>query len=271
MHILNEHRVTPAFRSASLRPGLIRMGHFLNVDHFHMSAPTFPPHPHAGFSAVTWMVPWSTGGFTNRDSRGDSSRIQPGSLHWTLAGSGMLHEEIPEAPGTDCEGLQIFVKLPEALETMQPAAYHLDPASVPMVTLPTGTIRVLVGSHAGQTSPIPSHASATMLHVEVAGTLELDIPDGVEAFALVLRGEGTVNGATAPTNAVMELPSPVQSLSLSGSDFRLLVAWSEPMAGRPIFDGPFCMFSRERLVAARQAYQSGAMGSLTPSPVEWRR
>lgn len=28
---------------------------FLSVDYFRMSAPTFPPHPHAGFSAVTYL------------------------------------------------------------------------------------------------------------------------------------------------------------------------------------------------------------------------
>ncbi|MFB2920991.1 MULTISPECIES: pirin family protein [Aerosakkonema] len=82
---------------------------FLNLVDFHMSQPTFKPHPHAGFSAVTYMFEDSEGAFINRDSLGDRSRIAPGDLHWTQAGSGMLHEEVPERAGVDCHGLQMFV------------------------------------------------------------------------------------------------------------------------------------------------------------------
>src|SRR5712691_5523015 len=42
----------------------------LNVDWFEMSGPTFPPHPHAGSSAVTYLFADSPNGFINRDSMG---------------------------------------------------------------------------------------------------------------------------------------------------------------------------------------------------------
>ena len=58
------NRVSSSFTAASLRPDAVAMGHVLNVDHFHMSQPSFPPHPHAGFSAITWMLPWSQGGLS---------------------------------------------------------------------------------------------------------------------------------------------------------------------------------------------------------------
>jgi redox-sensitive bicupin YhaK (pirin superfamily) len=255
---LPTHRMTSAFTSASLRPGALAMGHFLNVDHFHMAQPTFPPHPHAGFSAITWMVPWSSGGFVTRDSQGDRSRILPGALHWTLAGSGMLHEEIPEQAGVDCEGLQIFVKLPEAIETMPPA-----------VERPGGQLRVLVGSVEGFASPIPSHASTTMLHVDVDGDVEVDVPSGVEAFAVVLRGNGSIDRATAQGDVAVSLPA--GRVHLGGTGFSVLIAWSDTMAGTPTFAGPFCMFRPERLVAARSAFTAGQMGQLAPSDVRWVR
>jgi redox-sensitive bicupin YhaK (pirin superfamily) len=34
----------------------LRMNPFMNIDHFYMDQPFFPPHPHAGFSAVTVSV-----------------------------------------------------------------------------------------------------------------------------------------------------------------------------------------------------------------------
>ena len=83
---LEEQQMSPSFRSFGLRglPGF-PLDPFLNVDDFRMSQPTFPPHPHAGFSAVTLMLEDSRGAFVNRDSLGDRSRIAPGGVHWTMA------------------------------------------------------------------------------------------------------------------------------------------------------------------------------------------
>ena len=47
-------------------------------DHFFMSSATFPPHPHAGFNAITVLFPDSPGSFSNRDSHGVSLVIKPG-------------------------------------------------------------------------------------------------------------------------------------------------------------------------------------------------
>ena len=101
--VLPEHRMSAGFTARSLR-GLPGLDPFLNVDHFRMSEPTFPPHPHAGFSAVTLMFEDSPGSFTNRDSRGDRSVIGPGALHWTQAGSGMMHERSRSSAGSSATG-----------------------------------------------------------------------------------------------------------------------------------------------------------------------
>jgi hypothetical protein len=64
------------FSDYNLRAQLgVSLDPFLNLDDFHMSQPTFKPHPHAGFSAVTYMFEDSAGAFINRDSLGDRSPI----------------------------------------------------------------------------------------------------------------------------------------------------------------------------------------------------
>ena len=100
---------------------------FLQIDHFFMSKPIFSPHPHAGFSAVTYMFEDSEGSFVNRDtmSAQDSVLIKPGDLHWTQAGSGMVHEEKPTEPGV-CHGLQIFVNLTAENKFSKPQAFHRE-------------------------------------------------------------------------------------------------------------------------------------------------
>jgi len=243
------------------------MGHVLNVDHFHMSRPTFRPHPHAGFSAVTWMMPWSPGGFTNRDSRGDRSSIRPGDLHWTLAGAGTMHEEIPEHPGTDCEGLQIFVKLPEPDELIAPQAFHVDADAVPRITRGTTIVRVLVGELEGVTATTPAHGDTMLAHASVREPLTLHVPAQRDAFAMVLRGSGRVDGVEI--EAGMALPLTRGTVELAGDALEVLVGASRPMPSRPTFAGPFCMFDRSRLREAAERFQAGAMGRLAPSPVEW--
>jgi redox-sensitive bicupin YhaK (pirin superfamily) len=106
---------------------------FLAIDHFEMALPFFPPHPHAGFSAVTYLFPQSQNGFVNRDSRGEALQIHPGDLHWTAAGSGVVHEEVPITRGVVCHGLQIFVNLHSSKKWMAPQALHLAAAQVPVV------------------------------------------------------------------------------------------------------------------------------------------
>ena len=266
---LPAHAITDAFRTVSLRGGTLPMGHVLNIDHFHMAQPTFPPHPHAGFSAVTWMMPWSRGGFVNRDSHGDRSRIGPGTLHWTVAGAGIVHEEIPEVPGTDCEGLQIFVKLPAAMEATPAAAFHVDADAVPRVDRDGSTVRVLVGSLADAVSPVPVHAGTTMLHASVRGPVVVDVPDGVDAFAMTLRGSGRVAGASV--TAHVATPLAPGRVALDGPDLEVLLAWSEPLPARPVVQGPFCLFDPADLAAAVRRYREGAMGTLAPSLVTWHR
>lgn len=244
------------------------MGHVLNIDHFHMSMPTFPPHPHAGFSAVTWMLPWSPGGFVNRDSAGDRSAIRPADLHWTLAGAGMMHEEIPERPGVDCEGLQMFVKLPEPDELTAPRAVHVDADAVPRITRGATTVRVLVGELEGVTSTPPSHAGTMLAHASVRGPVTLAVPALHDAFAMVLRGSGRIDGVDVAAGVALPLTSP--GVELAGDALEVLVGASRAMPSRPTFAGPFCMFDRSRLREAAERFQAGGMGRLAPSPVEWR-
>lgn len=260
---LTPYAHSPAFSTVSLRPPAVALGHVLNVDHFRMSQPTFPPHPHAGFSAVTWMLPWSEGAFVNRDSLGDRSRIGPGTLHWTLAGRGMLHEEVPERPGVPSDGLQIFVKLPEGDELTAPRALHLGPDTLPTLRDADGAVIVLVGAVGATRSPVPAHADTTLAHVAVSGARRLDVPAGLDAFALVLRGEGRLNGQPARRHQAVALPA--GALTLDGDGFDVLVGWSTPLPARPTFQGPFCMFDRARLTDAVARYRSGAMGALSPS------
>src|SRR6185369_4691129 len=135
---LHRMNIGSGFRAYSLRGGerAEPIDPFLGVDHAWMSAATFPPHPHAGFSAVSYLFLDSETGVNNRDSLGNHNYIQPGGLHWTAAGRGVVHEEVPAEAGKTVHMLQVFINLARERQSAPPFALSLAPQDVPAVQLP---------------------------------------------------------------------------------------------------------------------------------------
>lgn len=163
----------------------------------------------------------------------------------------------------------MFVKLPEHLEMIDPRAFHFDPSDVPTATLDGGKARILVGRVAGVESPIPAYGGITMAHLQVDTRVVLDVPSGFQAFGVVLRGQGRVNGEEVNVHEAFTIAR--SELVIEGNGLHVLVAWSEVMVGEAVFQGSFCMFRPERLAQAAADFAAGKMGSLAPSPVQWTR
>lgn len=183
------------FRAYALRAeGMIDP--FLGVDHAWMSGPTFPPHPHAGFSAVSYLFLDSETGINNRDNIGTHNLIRPGGLHWTTAGRGVVHEEVPAETGKTVHSLQIFVDLPLERKNVEPFPLILEPQDVPVVQLPGVKVRVPVGSFADALSPLTPPTDVTMLDISLEEGAELAVPieAGHAAFVMPIFGTATVDG-----------------------------------------------------------------------------
>ncbi|TKC92278.1 pirin family protein [Trinickia terrae] len=184
------------FRAYGLRGVAGLIDPFVGVDHAWMSAPTFPPHPHAGFSAVSYVFLGSETGIDNRDSIGTRNLIQPGGLHWTTAGSGVVHEEVPAETGKTVHSLQIFVGLARERQGMAPFALSVEPQDVPLVQLPGVKVRVPAGSFNGTRSPLNPPTDVTMLDISLDEGAELVLPveAGHCAFVMPIFGAATVDG-----------------------------------------------------------------------------
>lgn len=273
---LARQRVTAGFSSSGLRAGgAIQLDPFLNLDDFVMSEPTFPPHPHAGFSAVTYMFEDSAGSFVNRDSLGDPRFIAPGALHWTQAARGMMHEERPSEPGTRCHGLQMFVNLRSDHKNAAPRAFHVAAAEIPEVRpTPGARVRVLVGACDGVASPLDELLTPITfldVHLETGAVLELDAPAASTAFALVVRGTGLAGRQGQETSLAVHAAAGFSSdgdvVRLVGGEggLQVLFGAGAPLREPVVFGGPFVMTSTEEVRAAEQRFRRGEMGKLAPS------
>ncbi len=265
-------RMTPAFESYGLRSGpALSLDPFMNLDEFVMSEPTFPPHPHAGFSAVTYMFEDSKGSFVNRDSLGDRSLIEPGSIHWTQAAGGMMHEEVPEHPGTPCHGLQMFVNLKDEHKRAAPAAFHASRAEVPEVhPAPGARVRVLAGHVGGVASPLSQLLTPITfleIHLAAGATVEVDAPSGHNAFAMTIGGSGRAADAEVSAHEAVLFAHDGERVRFEGGPrgLQLLFGAGAPLGEPVVFGGPFAMTRLEDIHDARARFARGEMGKLAPS------
>ena len=259
------------FRAYSLHgsdPALIDP--FLGIDHAWMSAPTFPPHPHAGFSAVTYLFLDSETGIANRDSQGNSRLIEPGGLHWTAAGRGVIHEENPAVLGSTTHLLQIFVNLPQDRQDAAPFALSLAPQDVPVIQRPGVRVRIPLGSFGGVHSPLTPPTDVTLLDISLDAGAELELPlaAGQKAFVMPIFGNAEINGESFGLDDLSARILPVASEAVThklvaksgGAKVALFIG--EPLRQPVYSNGPMSFASQKNLIAATTAYHRGEMGRL---------
>ncbi len=207
----------------------------LGVDHAYMSGPTFPPHSHVGFSAVSYVFAAAETGLYNRDSIGTRNLIRPGGLHWTAAGQGIVHEEVPSEPGKTAHLFQIFIDLPPAKRSAPPFAISLEPDNVPTVRRPGAAIRVPLGSFDHVRSPLKPPTDLTLLDIslEAGAELQLTLTEGHNAFVVPVEGSILVNGIAFDANG-----SDIPAFPASGSERSLKFEAREASAQVALFHGP---------------------------------
>jgi redox-sensitive bicupin YhaK (pirin superfamily) len=131
-----------------------------------------PPHPHTGLQTVSWLF---SGEVEHRDSGGVHAMVRPGELNLMTAGRGVAHSEVSLPQVTTLHGVQLWVALPDAARDGARDFHHHVPD---VVAVPGGSVRVLLGSLAGSTSPVPTHTpllgAEMVLDPGASTTLEVD-------------------------------------------------------------------------------------------------
>ncbi|WP_461603827.1 pirin family protein [Aeromonas salmonicida] len=183
------------FRAFGLRGEAGLLSPYLGVDHYWMNGPTFPPHHHAGMSAVSYLLLDSETGMANRDSIGTSNLIRPGGLHWTTAGHGVVHEEVPAESGKTVHGLQIFVGLAPKQRNIAPFPLTIEPQDVPVIQRPGAKIRIPLGRYGDTQSPLTPPTEVTLLDVSLEAGAELTVPVAANHTMFAMPIFGTVEVA----------------------------------------------------------------------------
>jgi len=234
---LHHMNIGSGFRAYSLRGGEMAepIDPFLGVDHAWMSASTFPPHPHAGFSALSYLFLDAETGIDNQDSLGNRNHIQPGGLHLTAAGRGVVHEEVPAETGRTVHMLQIFVNLAVDRQDAEPFALSLEPQDVPVVHLPGAKIRVPVGAFGEARSPLrpPTEVCLLDISLDEGANLSVPVPEGHNAFIMPIFGTLVIDGQTFDANEPKLPVFPAQATSR-----QIVLRAKDGTAKAVVFSGP---------------------------------
>ena len=252
---------------AALEPAIAPIRIF---DDFRVSGAPFQPHPHAGFSAVSYIFEDSPGACRSRDSLGGDYTVGSGGIVWSQAARGMMHEELPADPGVEIHGLQIFVDLGSKAKQVPPQVLCLDGGDVPVWSDAHGNrVRVAMGEYAGIASPLVPAEPCDLLDVTVKSQVDFSIPAGRNAFVYCESG---VVGIQAGDRSVRMVAG--EAIAVSGQGTLLMIAESgahlvlisglalqEPVVSH----GPFIMNSAAGIEDAMARYERGEMGRLKPT------
>jgi len=220
---------------------------FLLIDAFDSTNPDdysrgFPWHPHRGIETVTYLI---KGDLEHGDSLGNSGSILDGDCQWMTAGSGIIHQEMPQ-PSERLLGCQIWLNLP-AKDKMTPPAYNdiLD-ADVPLVEECGTQVHIIAGTYQGQRGAFEGKfISPLYLDIEVGAGVEwtLDTDPGSTLFIYTLAGGANFDPQTEnliPEKSVVLFnegdrfwmragDTGVRMLLLSAPPLREPIAWGGPI------------------------------------------
>ncbi len=232
-----------------------------------------PPHPHAGFEVVSYVL---QGSLDHRDSGGHHGRLGPGDVQWMTAGAGIVHSEMPGArlrdQGGTLEAIQLWINLPAHDKQMAPRYGDIPASAIPAVTTRDGraTVRIVAGEALGRQARLPLRTPITYLLWTLAPGAVIDqpLPDGTQALAYVLAGAGRF-GSDAGAAARNELVrfagdrGPVRLAVPAEGERTDVLLLAGPPIGEPVArSGPFVMNTMEEIKAVLGKFRAGELGEV---------
>ena len=237
---------------------------FLLLDFFDSRDPEdyrrgFPWHPHRGIETITYLI---DGLLEHGDSLGNKGVIAPAGCQWMTAGSGIIHQEMPQ-PAAHMLGAQLWLNLPAAHKMTEPAYRDITEKDLAIVEDDQRLVKVIAGSFKGKKGPVsgtyvdPVYMDVTL---KPGGNFEPDLPESETALLLMLEGaihfpDGKSVSAAEAKGVLLTSGDQVVIGSDEGARFLFI-------AGRPLHEpvawgGPIVMNTREELSLAFKELDEG--------------
>ncbi|GAO41731.1 pirin family protein [Flavihumibacter petaseus] len=245
---------------------------FIFIDHMEKRqlAPgeemRIPPHPHAGFEVVTYLL---EGEFFHRDSAGHDQIARAGDLNWMTSGKGIVHSEGPTADfireGGGMELMQVWINLPASKKGMEPDFHHYASADLPVVKDGAAAVKVLVGELKGKKSPVITQTPMYYYDVtlEAGDVWLMPVPENFTAGIYLMSGGLQVTGQPVSKRQLVTFEANGNQVALRATEKARFIAFGgEPIGEKVVSYGPFVMNSFDEIQEKIMDFERGKMGML---------
>ncbi|MBD3243407.1 MAG: pirin family protein, partial [Chitinivibrionales bacterium] len=186
-------------------------------------------------------------------------------VQWMTAGSGIVHEEMPEQENGLLRGLQLWVNLPSSLKMMPPRYQDISPAQIPESVTGDGVrVRAIAGHVENITGPIVDIIVSPVLFdftLPQQATYVLPVSSAHTVFAYVLQGAvafGEKGAKQTPSGHVVLLGDGDTVKARAGGDGgRFILAAGEPIREPIAWRGPVVMNTEDEVTRAFDEYRKG--------------
>ncbi len=244
---------------------------FLMLDAFDSVDPEdyirgFPWHPHRGIETITYLV---EGLIEHGDSLGHEGRIESGGCQWMTAGSGIIHQEMPQ-PSPRMLGLQFWLNLPREQKMTEPRYHGAEGGQVPVVENGGTRVRIIGGNYQGTAGALtPEHVPALFIDVTVAERAAWHFAADPEAtvYAYILEGDGEFDDqgrVVSAKHAALFAPGDEIEIRAGERGLRFVLCQAPPLREPVAWGGPIVMNTREELDQAFDELNRGTFLKVEP-------
>lgn len=228
---------------------------FLLLDAFDSVNPDdyirgFPWHPHRGIETITYLL---RGDIEHGDSLGNKGSILDGECQWMTAGSGIIHQEMPQ-PSERMLGVQLWLNLPAKNKMAAPQYHGIAKADIPVIDEGDQKIHIIAGTYKGKMGSMEGeYIKALYLDVEMNPGTEwfLNTVRDETMFIYIVQGEGyfgSVGGQLIPAkHAVLFDEGLTFRAKASEKGLRFLLLSGKPLREPIAWGGPIVMNTTEEL------------------------
>ncbi len=240
---------------------------FLLLDDFGSDNPDdylagFPWHPHRGIETITYML---SGRVKHEDSLGNAGIIETGDVQWMTAGSGIVHQEMPEKSKGLMAGFQLWANLPSSHKMIDPRYRDVKKEDIPVVTVNDNIeVKIICGEVEGVKGPVqdiitdPEYLDVT---IKANSTFTHPIAKGKNAFAYIIEGEGMFSSKNAKIfnkdQLIVFEDGDVVEILTDDSNLRFLLISGRPIGEPVAWGGPIVMNTDEEIRTAFAEYRNG--------------
>lgn len=248
---------------------------FLLFDHFGSDNPDdyikgFPWHPHRGIETMTFMI---SGDVEHGDSLGNKGVIGAGDAQWMTAGSGIIHQEMPQKTAGNLKGFQLWVNLPKKDKMCKPEYRDIVSDKIPVFKEDGTFIKILSGEYKG-IKGAAQNISGNPLYIDVSldGGAEFFIDIDAEYNKFLYLYEGDIicgpDSLNIPKESMLIFGDGERIKLKSPGNSKFIIFAGKPLNEPVAWRGPIVMNSDEELDTAFRQLRDGTFIQQTDKEVK---